>query len=145
MSDPAANAIHKGGCLCGAVRYEISAEPMFGGFCQCRDCQRHSGVGHAAGMGFPESAVKIAGKLSYYDSKADSGATISRGFCPKCGSRLVVKSSGMPGLTMISPGGLDDSDWFKPGRVIFASRGRAWDHLDPALARFPETSPRPPK
>ena len=145
MSDPTTNAIHKGGCLCGAVRYEITAEPMFSGFCQCRDCQRLTGNGHAGGMAFPESAVKIAGKLTYYDSRADSGATVSRGFCPKCGSRLVGKGSGMPGLMMVFPGGLDDPGTFKPQMVVFASRAQAWDHLDPTLARFPEMPPPPPK
>ncbi len=28
-----------GGCSCGAVRYTISAEPIRGFQCQCRDCQ----------------------------------------------------------------------------------------------------------
>ena len=34
-----------GGCACGAIRYEISAEPVFMNDCQCRDCQQSSGTG----------------------------------------------------------------------------------------------------
>lgn len=34
-----------GGCACGAIRYEISSEPLFSNHCQCRDCQRKSGTG----------------------------------------------------------------------------------------------------
>ena len=26
-------------CACGAIRYEIAAEPVMAGHCQCRDCQ----------------------------------------------------------------------------------------------------------
>jgi hypothetical protein len=29
---------YRGGCLCGAIRYEITAEPMMAGHCQCLDC-----------------------------------------------------------------------------------------------------------
>ncbi len=50
-----------GGCMCGAVRYECSAAPMFMGNCHCRDCQRASGGGYAPAIGVPRSAVKITG------------------------------------------------------------------------------------
>ncbi len=32
--------VYTGGCACGAIRYEISAEPVVMNDCQCRDCQR---------------------------------------------------------------------------------------------------------
>jgi hypothetical protein len=35
---------YTGGCACGAIRYEISVEPIFQAECQCRDCQRMSGL-----------------------------------------------------------------------------------------------------
>ena len=44
---------YTGGCACGAVRYEISGEPMFMNDCQCRDCQRKSGTGHGSYLTFP--------------------------------------------------------------------------------------------
>ena len=40
MSEP-----YTGGCACGAIRYQISAEPMVSNHCQCRDCQHKSGTG----------------------------------------------------------------------------------------------------
>ena len=39
---------YTGGCACGAIRYEISAEPIAMNDCQCRDCQRTSGAGHGS-------------------------------------------------------------------------------------------------
>ncbi|WP_438822955.1 GFA family protein [Nostoc favosum] len=30
-----------GGCLCGTIRYECSAEPIVMGNCHCRDCHLH--------------------------------------------------------------------------------------------------------
>ena len=34
---------HKGGCACGAIRYELLADPMIVHACHCRDCQRITG------------------------------------------------------------------------------------------------------
>ena len=50
-----------GGCACGAVRYEYSADPVFMGNCHCRDCQRTTGGAYVAGIGVPESTLKITG------------------------------------------------------------------------------------
>ena len=67
------STIHRGGCRCGAIRYEIAAEPMFAGHCQCLDCQRETGGGHASFMAFPADAVKLTGTPRFYEAKADSG------------------------------------------------------------------------
>lgn len=45
---------YTGGCACGAVRFEISGEPMVQADCQCRDCQRKSGTGHGSYLTFPD-------------------------------------------------------------------------------------------
>jgi hypothetical protein len=39
---------YRGGCQCRAIRYEIAAEPMITGQCQCLHCQHETGGGHAA-------------------------------------------------------------------------------------------------
>ena len=71
-----------GGCLCGGVRYECSADPLFMGNCHCRDCQKASGGAYEPDIGLPAAALKITGAVKYYDGKADSGNTLSRGFLP---------------------------------------------------------------
>ncbi len=38
-----------GGCVCGAIRYECSAEPIMMFKCHCRDCQHVTGGGFIAG------------------------------------------------------------------------------------------------
>jgi hypothetical protein len=133
-----------GGCLCGAVRYEIAGEPAMAGHCQCRDCQRMTGTGHASMMAFPADAVKVTGALTFHGTRADTGNTANRGFCPRCGSFVASRSSGMPGVIMVSAGSLDDPSRFQPQFVVYASRGHGWDRVDAALTQFPKMPPARP-
>src|SRR5712692_4663641 len=111
----------KGGCMCGAVRYECTAEPVLMGNCHCRDCQRATGSAFSSVLGVPLSAVKITGQVKYYESKGDSGNTGSRGFCPNCGSRLFGKPAVASDLIMIMAGSLDDPSAYKPAMDIYTS------------------------
>jgi hypothetical protein len=134
MSTP--EILFRGGCMCHAIRYEIVAQPMFGGHCQCLDCQHESGGGHTSFMAFPSDAVRLTGTPRFYEMKADSGNTVRRGFCPSCGAPVMGATSGLPDITTISAGSLDDPSVFKPEFVCYTSRGHAWDLVDSALPSF---------
>jgi hypothetical protein len=132
---------HTGGCSCGAVRFEIAAEPLRGFQCQCRDCQRDTGCGHASVLVFPRAAMHITGRVSEISRIADSGAQKRKGFCGSCGSPLYNKPVSKPDMIGIYVGTLDDPSIFKPQIVIFTSRGHVWDHLDPTLRKLPYMRP----
>ncbi len=125
-----------GGCVCGAVRYEISGAPVASVQCQCRDCQRATDSGHVNAMAFPQTAIKLTDELRFHDVRADSGKTTSRGFCPNCGAPIMWKFSRNPELRTILVGSLDDPSSFSPQMVFYASRGHVWDRLDPAVPKF---------
>lgn len=130
-----------GGCSCHAVRYEIGAEPVRGFHCQCRDCQRDTGSGHASVMVFPRAAFRISGPVAEFSRTADAGADKVKGFCGSCGSPLYNKPVNKPDFIGIYVGTLDDPSGFKPELVMYASRGHGWDHLDPALSKLPHMRP----
>jgi hypothetical protein len=131
----------KGTCLCGAVKYECSADPFFMGNCHCRDCQKATGGAYDPCIGLPAAAMKISGPVKYHDSKAESGSTLSRGFCAECGSRMFAKTNAMPDLAMITAGSLNDSSQYKPSMDIFTSSAQPWDHMNPELPKFPKMPP----
>jgi hypothetical protein len=131
-----------GGCQCGAVRYEVTAEPVFAGHCQCNDCKKSSGAGHVTVGGFPEAEVKFAGKTKHYVSKADSGGTATREFCPECGGRLTYRTTNMPDLVLITAGSMDNPAAIAPSMSVFRKRHVSWDHLDPSITVF-EVMPPP--
>ena len=126
-----------GGCACGAVRYECTAEPLGSINCHCRDCQRASGTAYASVLRVPAASFRvIKGEARFYSVKADSGNTVSRGFCAECGSPLFSRLSGMPEVVGVRAGSLDDPSWHRPAIDIFTASAQPWDYMNPDLPKF---------
>ena len=75
-----------GGCLCGAIRYEVAPSEVRNWYCHCRMCQRWTGSVVGADALVPKSDFRItSGEPKYYRSSAFA----KRGFCSDCGSPLI--------------------------------------------------------
>lgn len=133
----------KGGCLCGAVTYEIEGDPMFVGHCACENCQKATGGGHSTIAAFPEAQVKMRGETTAYQGKGDSGQPTTYRFCPKCGSRLATQASVMPGVIMMTLGTMEPDADLQPSMLIYDKRRRSWDYVPPDFQVF-EGMPAPP-
>ena len=133
---------YTGGCACGAVRYAIRDEPIFMNHCQCRDCQHRSGTGHGSYLTFPDRRhVTVEGQTTSWEVVADSGNVKTHAFCPTCGAPVHLTFKAMPALFTVHAASLDDPGRYRPQVVTYAERGHAWDHLDPALAKFDRMPP----
>ena len=71
-----------GHCLCGAVRFRLSAEPLATRVCWCRDCQHLSANG-LANLLVPTAALEISGQVREFVRTAQSGNKIQQRFCPR--------------------------------------------------------------
>jgi hypothetical protein len=132
-----------GGCLCGAVRFHISAEPVTGRTCWCRVCQ-YIGAGSATvNVVFPAAALSIEGELTDYVSVADSGSRMHRRFCPACGTSLFSASETRPDLVVVRVGALDDRESFAPAATIWTRSAPGWACIDPSLPQIEGQSPAP--
>ena len=131
-----------GGCLCGAVRYEIDGDPIFAGHCHCSDCQKATGTGHVSVTGLPSTAFKVTGVTKGYTVPGDSGMGYTRNFCPNCGSLVYGQAEGMPGVTNVTAGTLDDVSAFQPQFVIYTRSRPDWDRIDSGLPEFETMPPR---
>lgn len=125
-----------GSCLCGAVRYTITGEPVVARICWCRVCQKISGNGTANAI-FPSSAIAVTGPVSCYVSTADSGNEISRFFCGVCGCHLFASSSATAQFRVLRIGTLDDPSSVPPQLNIWSSSAPSWACLDPTLKSEP--------
>lgn len=127
-----------GGCACGAVRYECTAEPLGSINCHCRDCQRASGTAYASILRMPAASFRvIKGESKFYTTKGDSGGTVSRGFCAECGSPLFSRLSAIPDIIGARAGSLDDPSWHRPTMDIFTKSAQPWDYMNPELPKIP--------
>ena len=134
-----------GSCLCGAVRFNSTADPQIVGHCHCVDCRKSSGTGHCTHLIVPEAAFSVTGAVTFYDRAADSGNIVSRGFCGTCGSPIYSRNSAMPVVVFPRASVLDDPGVVTPQMIVYASRAPSWDHMDPALPSFtimPEGGPQ---
>ncbi|MBX9886121.1 MAG: GFA family protein [Novosphingobium sp.] len=128
---------HPGGCLCGAVRFTISADPLGARMCWCHDCQRIASGSPTVNVLFPAEAVHYSGAITTLQMTADSGNTVERGFCPTCGAQLYSRTLEPAGLPMrIRAGTLDNPDLMAPQSYIWTQSAPAWAPFDPALPRF---------
>jgi hypothetical protein len=76
--------VRTGGCLCRAVRYSVRGDPVDVRRCHCADCRKESGSAFTVYAHWPVDAFEMSGEISSYDG---------RGFCTRCGSRLLDKSN----------------------------------------------------
>ena len=128
---------YRGGCACGAIRYETSTEPIFQNHCQCLDCQKRSGTGHGSYLTFPmRSEVNLTGKASEWRVTADSGNDKIHAFCPVCGTPVYLTFVAMPELIAFHATSLDDPGNFNPQALTYSVRGHAWDSMDASLQAF---------
>jgi hypothetical protein len=128
-----------GGCMCGAVRFEIS-EPLLGAlYCHCKRCQRRTG------SSFSVSALTQQGSFALIEGE-DSVKTYHPGdggwlksFCASCGSQLFTSNPENPELIAVRMGAVDDDPGVRPGVHQFVDYAAPWEPIpDDGLPRFPE-------
>ena len=130
-----------GRCLCGQVRFEISAPAIDMNFCHCRMCQRFTGGQMVAVAHFPREAVKFTrGEPKYYrgDPKYYKSSPIAeRGFCGNCGSGLIYR-----GLTaqwsdwiVVHVSSLDNPEDFPPTWHLGVESQMPWADIYDDLPR----------
>ena len=126
-----------GGCACGAIRYEATAEPVVMFHCHCRDCQRASGGPFTSFVIVPAEAFRFSqGSVRLHDSPSHRGGKTHRGFCADCGSPILAKTDANPDIVAIRTASLDDPSWFNPQMDVWTSDAHPWDQMNPALPKF---------
>ena len=113
---------YQGGCLCGAVRYAISARPVSIHACHCNDCRKLTGVAHLLMVGTAREAFITTGTVDRYVKHADSGRTIGLVRCAACGTRLWHEPHSSPNLIFVASGTLDNNSWAIPTAHIWVDK-----------------------
>ncbi len=123
-----------GGCMCGAVRYRISAAPTRVSHCHCETCRKGSGAVAATFAAFDAGAVAWQGAEPKTYRSSDFAF---RKFCADCGSQLAFGYDERPEEQIIAVGTLDHAGAVPAMRHNFISEKIPWVRLDEALPGKP--------
>ena len=112
----------RGGCLCGAVRYEIDGPLRDVVTCHCGQCLKTHG-NYAAYSATDKKNLRLIEDrgLAWYDSSDKA----KRGFCRECGASLFWKPT-FADYVAVSAGSMDGPTGLKVARHIFTREKPDW-------------------
>lgn len=128
-----------GGCLCGAVRFEVTAPFTSASYCHCTRCQRRTGTAASANGRIDADSFRIVtGEDRIRSFKPEDGA--EKCFCGDCGSALFSRFADVVGVRL---GALDSDPGIRPAYHQFVAYAASWEQIpDDGLPRHPERRPR---
>jgi hypothetical protein len=126
-----------GGCLCGAVRYEVRGPLRPVVACHCTQCRRMTGhflAATAAREG--DYTITRDAALKWYHASKDA----RRGFCADCGSTLFWQGNGRDYIA-IAAGSIDGATGLKLVQHIYTADKGDYYELDDGVAGSPQGLP----
>lgn len=125
-----------GSCACKYISYTLSAPPSRLVNCHCTECRKQSGAAYLSFAHVARDAVTWSVEPTIWKSSD----TASRGFCPRCGSTLMMALDKWPQILGIAAGTLNTSDELQvppPAAHIFLKEQASWSQLpDDGATRF---------
>ena len=130
------DVMREGGCLCGAVRYQVKGNPSASGICHCRSCRKAASAPTLPFLVFPADAFAITrGEPVEFRSSPK----VTRGFCGRCGSTLTYRNDDKADRLDVLTCSLDDPEAFPPEFHVWARDRLTWDHLGDLLPVYETT------
>jgi hypothetical protein len=131
----------KGGCLCGALRYQVEVEPLDTGYCHCELCRKSTGAPLLMWATFPDASFRYsAGAPTIYRS-SEWG---QREFCGTCGTQVCYRDTRSAESVDVNVGSLDEPAAISPRCHIFTGAQLPWLSIDDDLPRYEGAGPNSP-
>lgn len=125
MSEGTAPTVAVGGCLCGAVRFELAFPSKWVAHCHCTMCQRAHGAAFVTWVSVPRDQFRMVAGADAV-GRYHSSPPATRSFCARCGSPLLFESERWAGEVHVAraaiPGPVDRA----PMVHAFYSDRAAW-------------------
>jgi len=129
--------MHKGSCLCGAVRYEVRGDLGTAVYCHCSRCRKASGTAFASNAVIAaRDFVVVQGEDALRTFSTPQG--VHRVFCSKCGSPLTSSRDSLPDVLRLRLGSLDTPVPAAPSAHIFVGSKAAWWEIRDQLPQHAE-------
>ena len=128
--------MYKGGCLCGAVRFEIHGTIRNIVYCHCSQCRKVQGSAYATnGIVAANNFRILQGEnvLGCYEEAQGQ----KKYFCRHCASPIMSKNSAFPNQVRVRLGTIESDISERPEAHIFVSSKANWDEIpEDGLPRY---------
>ena len=137
MSDSDEYSI-QGGCLCGAVRFELTAPPTACGYCHCTRCQKRTGTGSSIAAAVDGRAVRILAGEDRIGGWQPPDDGMEKCFCRDCGAHVFARHRTDSARMGIRLAAFDHDPGVRPSYRQFVAYAVPWEPIpDDGLERFP--------
>jgi hypothetical protein len=129
----------QGGCLCGAVRFELTAPFVHAGYCHCTHCQRRTGTGSSANGRVPREGFRLLqGEQQLRAFQPPTG--MPKLFCVTCGSALFSGDPFSDPQVAVRLGSLDRDPGIHLSYRQFVDSAVSWEPIpQDGLERYPRS------
>ena len=134
-------------CCCGALRAEITGEPIGMAVCFCEQCQRRTGSAFGVSVYYMKDQIKLVGPSKVFVREGQEGRKLQIWFCPECGSSVYWENPARrPGQCGVAFGAIFDRDDLpSPTVSIWEKNKPSWLPSIPAALHTPlGNAPVPP-
>jgi hypothetical protein len=130
-----------GSCLCGGVRFEITAPFRRANICHCSRCRKHSGAGGLAQGRVTRAGFTLLAGSELIEAYRPSDG-MAKAFCRRCGSSLFGGTWPDGSEVSVRLGALDVDPGIAPQYHSFVGSKATWERLpDDGLPRYDERAP----
>jgi hypothetical protein len=131
-----------GGCLCGAVRFELDEPPWAASYCHCTRCQGRTGSAASAQAVVDGNAFRLTAGADVVRGWEPEGGFV-KSFCPECGAHLFSVDPGDPSRMSVRMSAFDSDPGVRPAWRAWTAYAAAWEPIpDDGLPRYEERPPR---
>ena len=123
----------QGGCLCSAIRFQITGAPLSSCICHCATCRRASAAPAVAWISINRAQFTfVSGVAHCYRSSQG----VVRQFCRSCGSQLTYEIATSPNTIDVTTVSLDDPIAYPPTMEVWLDHRLPWQTLNRTLIQF---------
>lgn len=129
-----------GHCACGAIHFELTANPLFVHCCHCTSCQRETGSAFAINALIESSEVRLTkGEIEWRRIPSASGAGQVLATCGHCRTVLWSHySAAKDRVAFIRVGALEEGHGIEPDIHIYTRSKVPWVEIPRSITSVPE-------
>jgi len=126
-----------GGCLCGAVRFELDAAPERAGYCHCTRCQKRTGTAASAQAYVDGGALRFVQGEELVQGWRHPDGGMEKCFCRACGAHLGSRDPETKTYGALRMSAFDGDPGVRPSLRQFVANAAPWEPIpDDGLERF---------